>query len=110
MSHPLKGIAKRPHLQKWLDLTKSIPPAQGLYCVWAGNVLLYIGQSKRLKYRLKDHTRKSEFVGMGANAITFTIVETERSRWERTDMEKWLIRKHKPPLNKPHWTQAKENV
>jgi excinuclease UvrABC nuclease subunit len=94
----------------WLDLVRGIPEATGLYCVWNGSEILYIGTSKNLRQRLMSHTLRDVFAIRGANAVTFVALSCEESnswisdlgnRQKRLSMEKWLIGLHHPPLNGP---------
>ena len=81
----------------WADIYSPIPAAAGIYSVWADGKLLYIGTTAKLRKRIIGHNRRKEFIDLGANEVRFLIF----SGWERIKMERWLIKKHNPPLNKP---------
>lgn len=95
-------------MTKWFELIKDIPAEPPLYCVWRGDVILYIGTSVSIKARLISHTRRDEFASNGADRVTFMLtpikskmgIELRTEVNDRLKMERWLIKKNEPPLNK----------
>ena len=82
----------------WWAIIRDIPAkGRGVYSVWAGDQLLYIGQSIELRRRLEYHTRLEGFLAAGVTHVLYVLVEDDLSR---RCMEEWLTSKHKPVLNR----------
>ena len=101
-----KGKSKDPRFQSWLDMVQNLTTGGAIYTVWAGDRLLYVGQTQQLKLRLQDHNRRTEFVSLGADSIRFVRTATPALRKDqafyreqRLAMERFLIHKHNPELN-----------
>ena len=91
--------------EKWLSLCADMPSTPGVYCVWSDGRPLYIGTSNELKKRFRNHVNRFEFLLRGADRITWQETPAESfSSWdernERYAMERWMIRKHDPPMNR----------
>jgi hypothetical protein len=82
----------------WFAMIQRIPEkGRGLYSVWAGDQLLYIGLSIQLRGRLVHHERLAEFIAGGATHVEFMLIADKKARH---CAEEWLIDKHRPPLNR----------
>lgn len=77
----------------WGNL-RDIPEVEGIYGIFANGEVKYIGQSLRMRSRLKSH--RTQF-GSFTDEIRFIELRGEGRRWSA---ERWLINKHRPPLNK----------
>lgn len=60
------------------DNFDKLPNAKGIYFVISGNYLLYIGQSKNVKSRIKTHNRRKQFVAFAnLKVLFFEMDDTE---------------------------------
>jgi len=66
-------------------------PTKGVYFLFNGDVLVYIGQSTTIESRVKQHTVDKVF-----DSYSFLVVEDNATR---LDLESFLILKHNPPYN-----------
>lgn len=73
----------------------NLPAAPGVYLVYAGSELLYVGGSSNLKQRFsKRHKYQARFIDHGADRIGYLVT----SEFKRLESE--LIINHQPKLNK----------
>ena len=87
----------------------NLPAAPGVYFVYAGSELLYVGGSSNLKQRFsKKHKYQARFIDYGADRIGYVLTDD----FKRLESE--LIIELQPKLNKyglwtvsrgPWWTQ-----
>jgi excinuclease UvrABC nuclease subunit len=85
-----------PEFEFWDDLVNHTQSIPGVYSVWSGNKVLYIGSSHRMRRRLRGHNQWPKFVEYRVTEVRCIEVQDHR---ERLAMERWLIRKHRPCLN-----------
>jgi excinuclease UvrABC nuclease subunit len=72
-----------------IDKLKDIP---GIYAMYdEKDELIYIGQSKRVRYRLSKHPKRSKYAYIKVRSTSTTD--------ERINLEEQLIRRLKPKLN-----------
>lgn len=88
-------MAKSEQCVAWSRLIDGIPFEAGLYSVWAGDVLLYIGVSERLWLRLSGHDLRNKFLECGANRVLWMLCPDRTARFET---ERHLSLVHKPML------------
>lgn len=87
-----------PHHQGWMDLVSSCPEMSGVYFVWAGDELLYVGSSIKMRERLVMHTYRDLFAEEGVSKVTWA----EFWSGNMGEVEKWLIQEFRPRLNTVH--------
>lgn len=104
---PVAGKLNRPHLplrkprsekvkqleSKWLDAASPLPPSfggPGIYALFLGNELIYIGQSVNIAARLGNHIGKKKFT-----AASYISVKKE----DLDRVERLMIRVFLPKLN-----------
>lgn len=75
-----------------LDNLKQIPVKPGVYVLWHDDKVVYIGKSRSLRTRLKDHAKKC--VGLEAYARCAVM-----SYWVAVGVEQALIDTHHPAWN-----------
>jgi predicted GIY-YIG superfamily endonuclease len=85
---------------KWKALVLSSPLESGIYAVFNGKTVLYIGQAENIKARLTGHTLTKSFVAEEADCIRFIF--EERAELRRA-MERFMIHHWKPKLNREHF-------
>ena len=73
-----------------IDKLEDIPAIYAIYD--KKGELIYIGQSKRVRYRLSKHPKRSKYA--------YIKVRTTSTADERINLEEQLIRKLKPKLNR----------
>lgn len=80
---------------RWWSMIDALPRVGGVYAVFAGRSLLYIGKTRLLNVRIRQHHMKNRFIALNADHVEW--IECEGT--QMACMEKWLIAKHKPLLN-----------
>ena len=83
--------------KKWCKLVDPLQSIPGIYAVFAGECLLYIGQATRIRHRLQNHHRWLDLFQAGATEIRHIVVE---NYFDRMRMEAYLIDKHRPNHNR----------
>lgn len=81
--HPEKSLAKT---------IADLPSLPGVYVLSASEYVLYVGESKNLKSRWKEHNHKN-FIGLPGVFLTFELCSNRKER------ERELISQLKPKLN-----------
>ena len=65
-----------------------LPREPGVYLVYSGEVILYVGGTRNLRERWLDHKRRGEFLRAGADKIGFCVLED----WRRVERElQWKL-------------------
>lgn len=82
-------------MREWKNLLSGIPNVPGLYSVWAGSELLYIGVSRDIRARLDNHNRSSEFMEHKADRVLWVACGDASARH---GTERYLTYFHKPKL------------
>ena len=73
----------------------NLPAAPGVYLVYAGSELLYVGASSNLKQRFsKKHKYQARFINHGADRIGYVLTDD----FKRLESE--LIISNQPKLNR----------
>lgn len=73
----------------------NLPAAPGVYLVYAGSELLYVGASSNLKQRFsKKHKYQARFIDQGADRISYLVTD------EYKRLESELIIRNQPKLNR----------
>ena len=80
-------------------ITKNLGNAHGIYCLFDGDDLLYIGISQTLGKRMTDSISEKNLRGSMINKIAYHITETYS---DMRILEIALIAKYKPHLNKEY--------
>ena len=85
--------------ERWRKLVRSGGPLpdSGLYAVFSGDRLLYVGMSFFMETRLTLHNNRDLFMEMNANRV---VVREIKDPDMCAVVERFLIWKLKPPLNK----------
>jgi len=85
--------------ERWRKLVRSGDPLpdSGLYAVFSGDRLLYVGMSFFMETRLTLHNNRDLFMEMNANRV---VVREIKDPDMCAVVERFLIWKLKPPLNK----------
>lgn len=94
---------------QWLDLIRDAPQEPGVYFVWAGGDVIYVGRTRNtFRVRLIQHHKCREFERHKANNITYVVMSGEDVR-EIKATEKFYIEKFNPILNAapPHDPQPR---
>lgn len=79
-------------IQEIRELTRlKFAPKQGVYFLFNGKVIVYIGQSADIDSRVKQHLSDKVF-----DSYAFITIEDPKAR---LDKESFLILKHNPPYN-----------
>ena len=105
----MKGATPHPDAVGWIGMAKTVPSGAGVYCVWVGEEVVYIGSSGDMQARLRSHNNRGSFISAGADRITWMKLPNEdRIKLQdhyffRLAMERWLIRKHRPRFNAATW-------
>lgn len=86
---------RRPGELRFWRMIKSLPNCRGVYAVFAGERLLYIGKTRGIYVRIRQHHLRDKFIEMKADHVEYI----ECGSVESGLMEGWLIAKHNPPLN-----------
>jgi excinuclease UvrABC nuclease subunit len=95
---------KAPGARRWFTPTPGrVPPAPGLYALFSGEQLLYLGSSVNLRDRLTDHgvgrswkRPPGRFTAVRRLRVRIAL-EPRRGRWL---MREWrLIDRLRPPMN-----------
>lgn len=66
-------------------------PRCGVYCLFTGNKLIYIGKSNNVFLRIHNHTNDKDF-----DSYSFIVCENS---FDASNLEKQMILFYKPPLN-----------
>jgi len=90
----------------WKEMVSNAPNVAGVYSVWAGEVLLYVGISYSIKDRLLTHNRIADFVTFKADRVLWIECADSISR-HRT--EQYLTVKHQPVLCRFHYAPQKKS-
>lgn len=67
----------RRNFKDWYDLISEVPHSSGVYEVWSGDVVLYVGQSSNMHRRLHSHTHRSLMLKLGATHIKWTVLKDD---------------------------------
>ena len=90
------------------NLWRDAPTEPGVYSIWAGNTLLYVGCTGRgIKTRLRTHHRIADFLLHNADRIGFIVIS---DRMQRYVTEEYLNKKHKPILALPTGAAAHTRI
>lgn len=73
------------------------PKYPGIYSIFAGKIVLYVGMSNNLRRRIEMHNYKDEFIALGATHVEFIKVYGHE---RRKGYEKKTIMKKGPLINK----------
>jgi len=87
-----------PKKQWWMNLVSACPEVSGVYFVWAGGDLLYIGSSIKMRERLINHNLLEDFRDAGVSRVTWA----EFWSGNMLEIEVWLIGNFRPLLNSKH--------
>lgn len=90
----MKNIQNRRGLA-WRSKLPEFSSKGGVYIVKSGSTVLYVGQSCRMQTRLFEHSRRMQFLCLGADSVQIIPCD---DMWARRAMEKQLQRFYKPPL------------
>jgi excinuclease UvrABC nuclease subunit len=83
------------------DDPRNIPNRPGVYAISLGGDLMYIGSTKRLRHRIREHCASGYFrdaLDFGG-VVEFRYKESRR-RGDWLSLEYRLVSRIKPPLNK----------
>lgn len=80
----------------WIRETKIAPALPGVYSIWDGDELLYIGKTVNFKNRLTGHGIRAFTENCPLLSFRFLHIENPT---QRSLTEKYLIRKHSPKRN-----------
>lgn len=81
----------------WYALIAEVPRIGGVYEVWSGDKVLYVGQGRCMYSRLYNHGRRSEFLELGADKIRWTAVADS---FGRLSLESALTFEFRPKMLK----------
>ncbi len=85
----------------WDGVCHTLPMEAGVYSVFAGEKLLYIGESDCLRIRVRFHNRLQEFLVYGADEVRFIKVgQFPMCGAIRRQMEAFLTWKWNPSLSR----------
>lgn len=74
---------------------KKIPEKPGIYFLWSDDTLLYIGQSKNINTRIRQHLGDSSFKSVNPIEINFiSFEEISNCTDAEKDMLCWIRTKH----------------
>lgn len=91
--------AKAPYSSAWGNLVrKSGPfPLRGVYAIFSGEILLYVGHSFNLRARIHSHGYRSRFLSHNADRI---ITRSMNDPILCVALEKYVIWRMRPSLNR----------
>ncbi len=97
-----------PHIQKWLKMVRDVGGEDlargGLYQVFKGRQMMYLGSAIMFKRRLTTHTRRDDFMEAGADCITVIPYDS----WDNCLLDEIVfIRLHRPILNRCFYTNPR---
>lgn len=82
-----------------LEVDPHTEGTSGVYSVYAGNICLYVGSSKQVFKRIRDHARKRDFMSEEPTHIDFQFIEDDAFGKLRQAVERARIKALKPKLN-----------
>jgi excinuclease UvrABC nuclease subunit len=79
-------------------MVRDAPNSPGVYCVWSGESIIYVGSSEKMRQRMIDHGRAFDFLANKADRVTWIIVASERM----LPIEAEMIGYSRPLLNETY--------
>lgn len=82
-----------------LEIDPHTEESSGVYIVYAGNVCLYVGSSKQIFKRLRDHARKRDFMAETPTHVDLQFIGDDAYGNLRRSIERARIKALKPKFN-----------
>lgn len=82
-----------------LEVDPHTEETSGVYVIYAGNVCLYIGSSKQVFKRLRDHSRKRDIMSHNPTHVDFQFISEDAFGNLRRTIERARIKALKPMFN-----------